>query len=315
MALPETTGIHIIRVGSMPSTPQPLTLYYDESDANTPFKIVGTNGTVYAWPSSVLATGDNPQQVSSGEITAGTETALRSYSVADLVAIVAAHETGEANPAQASAGEITAGTETGLRLYSLADLKTFVDTHGGGGGGLSAGYASGSYYGPYGAIYVPSLPSDSPSTEIHYLPFTVTEEQEWDRLSVNVDTAGTGAGRIILGIYDSANGMPNDRLVTSGELDASSTGLLEHTMSLTLSAGVYWTAIVANEGGIAVEGLQYNAIANTEFIKQSAPNNNLNNHYTLSIGTFGNGLPANAVSGGPVNANPGNVPLVRRRAA
>lgn len=91
MALPETTGIHIIRVGSMPSTPQPLTLYYDESDANTPFKIVGTNGTVYAWPSSVLATGDNPQQVSAGEITAGTETALRSYSVADLVAIVAAH--------------------------------------------------------------------------------------------------------------------------------------------------------------------------------------------------------------------------------
>lgn len=33
----------------------------------------------------------NPTQVSSGEITAGTETALRSFSVADLVAIVAAH--------------------------------------------------------------------------------------------------------------------------------------------------------------------------------------------------------------------------------
>lgn len=35
------------------------------------------------------------------------------------------------NPAQVSASEITAGTETELRSYSPADVKSFIDTHGG----------------------------------------------------------------------------------------------------------------------------------------------------------------------------------------
>ena len=39
--------------------------------------------------------------------------------------------------AQVQAAEITAGTETGLRTYSPANIKSFVDTHGGGGGGTT----------------------------------------------------------------------------------------------------------------------------------------------------------------------------------
>lgn len=39
---------------------------------------------------------------------------------------------------QVSGGEITAGTETALRTYSPADVKSFVDTHAGGGGDLSS---------------------------------------------------------------------------------------------------------------------------------------------------------------------------------
>ena len=39
------------------------------------------------------------------------------------------------NPAQVSAGERTAGTETALRSYSPADVASMAGTHGGGGGG------------------------------------------------------------------------------------------------------------------------------------------------------------------------------------
>ncbi len=41
-------------------------------------------------------------------------------------------------PGQVSVGEITAGTEVALRRFSPADVKAFVDTHAGGGGDLSA---------------------------------------------------------------------------------------------------------------------------------------------------------------------------------
>lgn len=41
-------------------------------------------------------------------------------------------------PGQVSAGEITAGTETAVRRFSPANVKAFVDTHAGGGGDLSS---------------------------------------------------------------------------------------------------------------------------------------------------------------------------------
>lgn len=37
-------------------------------------------------------------------------------------------------PKQVSSAEITTGTETALRSYSPANIKLFIDTHGGGAG-------------------------------------------------------------------------------------------------------------------------------------------------------------------------------------
>lgn len=103
-------------------------------------------------------------QVSAGEITAGSETTLRSYSPADVVLFVNQHaaaglgalaqadsitigqidasgirdattcllgngEFAAKDPTQVSAGEIAAGTETALRSYSPADIVSFINQY------------------------------------------------------------------------------------------------------------------------------------------------------------------------------------------
>ena len=94
---------------------------------------------------------DNPEQVSSAEKTAGTETTLRSFSPDDVKDMVEEHESdsgGEDNPEQVSSAEKTAGTETAIRSFSPDDVKDMVEEHesadggGGGGGGGTGGQSA-----------------------------------------------------------------------------------------------------------------------------------------------------------------------------
>lgn len=88
------------------------------------------------------ATGTSIAQVSGAEITAGTATQLRSFSPADIAAIVDEHgATGstmtgsevaiayDSIVGQTSAGDITAGTEIELQTFSVSNIVAIVAAH------------------------------------------------------------------------------------------------------------------------------------------------------------------------------------------
>jgi hypothetical protein len=69
-------------------------------------------------------------------------------------------------------------------------------------------------------------------------PIIVPVEQAFDRIGVNV--VSTPAGKLRLGIYADNNGKPGSRILDSGEIDVSSTGLKTATINITLEPGLYW---------------------------------------------------------------------------
>ena len=185
-------------------------------------------------------------QVSAGEITAGTEAALRQHSPADIKSFVDTHGGGGggglqttggamtgaittnstfdgrdvatdgaaldtlAGIAQVSAGEITAGTETGLRTVSPADVKSFVDTHGGGSSAHAASHEDG------GADEL-----DAGILNSVYVPFYYTEDDAAGNATTttNLDAHLGGIDTALSDLYDSvgiAESTINDHLADTG---------------------------------------------------------------------------------------------------
>lgn len=122
---------------------------------------------------------------------------------------------------------------------------------GGGGGGLSASDAAalgmtgniewvpGRYYGP-----VTSGNATVTALRLYAYPLWVPKATSIDRLSVNVVTAVAASTARLLLYSPDATGQPGAVLLDPGaDLDTTTTGVKEHTVSTTLPRGLVWLAI------------------------------------------------------------------------
>jgi len=84
--------------------------------------------------------------------------------------------------------------------------------------------------------------------------FPVSRKFKADRIGILIAGAGGAAARVRVGVYDDDDFYPNNLLVDSGELDASSTGFKFASIDLTLDVGRYWVASIANDSTIDIRG-------------------------------------------------------------
>lgn len=108
------------------------------------------------------------------------------------------------------------------------------------------GYSAGSYY---------SNPGVGVSTEhtatldsMFLFPFLVVEKHTFDRIGVNVSTAGTSSNVVRLGIYSSTSGEPGALVLDAGTVSSVTTGAKTITISQELTPQVYWLAVVSQVG-------------------------------------------------------------------
>lgn len=146
----------------------------------------------------------------------------------------------------------------GPKLENPAGTDAFEA--GGGGGGSSellttaahfasptaGGYFSGRYYD--NAFHpITRVTSAQAAGRLELAPFFVSEDFAIDRIGVAVSTAVASSLCKIL-VYDSgSDGWPGSVVYQSGDLDCSTTGAKEATVSFTFTAGVkYWIGTWAN---------------------------------------------------------------------
>jgi len=100
-----------------------------------------------------------------------------------------------------------------------------------------------SYYGDYLAAWPANL-----LTAMYYPVFV---KCRFDRIGIYIGTAQAG-GLTRLGIYDHdpVNFKPRTLLLDAGEVDASTTGIKELIIDITLSRGIYWLALNGNVANI-----------------------------------------------------------------
>lgn len=85
---------------------------------------------------------------------------------------------------------------------------------------------------------------------IYYTPIYVDGSTAFDRICINVTTAGAASTLARLGIYraDATNEAPGTLVVDAGTVDVATTGEKLATISQTLTSGMYWLAFVSNGG-------------------------------------------------------------------
>ena len=89
---------------------------------------------------------------------------------------------------------------------------------------------------------------------LYVTPIAITKRTTFTRIGIQVSTAGAAGANIRLGIYNnSTNHQPGTLVLDAGEIDASTTGTKEITISQSLRPGLYWLA-AANELAPSVNG-------------------------------------------------------------
>lgn len=81
-------------------------------------------------------------------------------------------------------------------------------------------------------------------------PFPVPYTMSFDRIGVNVATAGAAGAKARLGIYaDNGQVYPGALVLDAGEVALDSTGAKSITINVTLQPGLYWLARIQNSVG------------------------------------------------------------------
>lgn len=153
------------------------------------------------------------------------------------------------------------------------------------------GYHDLYYYSGYTGI-APGVLSLT-QNRLHFIPFPCVEPTTWNRIGINV-TTNQASAMARLGIYNNSGGRPTSLVLDAGEVDCSTTGEKEATISQALSIGWYWLALVTsvNTVGITAE----NAASSGDTIRinlgfaTGAGNPLVYNYHSHTYGA----LPANA---------------------
>lgn len=112
--------------------------------------------------------------------------------------------------------------------------------------GLQSIFISGRYYSNH-MISNGISNSAIVANTLHAWPLFLTKPISIDRLALMVNATGTATAARI-GIYSNnpANNYPDALIIESGQMDVSTTGLKQATVSATLQPGLYWLAYLAN---------------------------------------------------------------------
>ncbi len=101
--------------------------------------------------------------------------------------------------------------------------------------------------GTYFRVFPPSASSNASciANELDANPFVVARPLTIDRLAIEVYSADTGKS-VRLGVYaDSGSVYPGALLVDGGAVSVGTTGIKTVTISLALTRGLYWLAIIS----------------------------------------------------------------------
>jgi len=203
----------------------------------------------------------------------------------------------EVKISQLSSGEALGGTEVVPIVQNGATVKVttqdIADLGGGGGGGIYSliPLASGQY------TYNQAISSNSTTAfglvnAIFLNPYIPAQSYTCSEVVLSV-MAGVGAGLCRIGIYDHNNGLPNNLIYQSADIDCSTTGNKVLLTNIDFVAGeVYWIACNFNQNGISIRQISTNARIpiNTPTYEVSPKYS-----YRLSYG-FGSGFP-NPITG------------------
>lgn len=129
---------------------------------------------------------------------------------------------------------------------------------------------------------------------LEFYPFIPSHDLTIDRLGVRVTTGA--AGKLRVGIYTDANGMPDQLVYGGGELDTGTAGVVEETVSIALSANrYYWRAIHYNTTAAVraytMAGALSIAMDNTD--TGTTGNTATRRHHTVSYAALAATAPAN----------------------
>jgi hypothetical protein len=78
------------------------------------------------------------------------------------------------------------------------------------------------------------------------IPIVISDNQSWDRIGLEVTTAGSAGSVIRLGLYSSSNCMPANRIADFETVPGDSLGIKTIVISETLTPGLYFIALNHN---------------------------------------------------------------------
>lgn len=120
-------------------------------------------------------------------------------------------------------------------------------------------YRTGRYYNSHPGMTTAAV---APSLDrVFYVPFVVGEGRTFDRIGVDITTAGAAGAVVRLGIYTDSGVLPNALVFDAGTVDSSTAGAKVAVFGQALSAGtIYWLAAVAQ---VATSTIRFFSAAGT----------------------------------------------------
>ena len=94
--------------------------------------------------------------------------------------------------------------------------------------------------------YAPTSSGNFYGNILRGFPIIISENQSWDRIGLEVTIAGSAGSVIRLGLYNSSNCIPTNRIADYGTVPADSLGVKTIEISETLSPGLYFFALNHN---------------------------------------------------------------------
>lgn len=172
-------------------------------------------------------------------------------------------------------------------------------------------YRSGLWYFTHGLT---RTTASTINERVYLSPLVVHKSaQAFDRIGMDVTTAGNAGSVIRLGIYGDTAGTPTALVTDAGTIDAATTGLKSIVISVTLQPGIYWLATVAQASATTAPACRFlsasGRIAAVGTTNQPGPFDGAG--YITAAGSVPGALPGTAPGAGTAST----VPLTSVRAS
>lgn len=172
-------------------------------------------------------------------------------------------------------------------------------------------HANSTYNRYYGSAIIYGTPSTLAVTvgSLRASPFFVGVNKAFDRIQCEVTTFGASS-KVRLGVYsDNGSGYPGALVVDSGELDAGSNGVKPATISVSLTPGVYWLAILGGTATCTYRTFGGASLLSTIFGWDSAMGATTRDPHFSVAKTYG-ALPDPFTAGATINTTANNMAII-----